>query len=43
MAAAIEAMLNIIELKLETAMRLFETVITPTATYGIEITWENWH
>jgi hypothetical protein len=31
---------NITEIKLETAMRLFETVVTPTTTYGIEITEE---
>jgi len=42
-SAAIRAMCkirNITTLKLETAMRLFETVITPIATYGIEIIWD---
>ena len=43
-AAAMRAMCsikNITALKLETAMRLFKAVITPIATYGIELVWEN--
>ena len=42
-SAAIRAMCtvrNITSLKLETAMRIFETVITPIATNGIEIIWD---
>ena len=42
-AAAIKAMYNIKNitlLKLETAMKLFETTIAPIVTYGIEIYWE---
>lgn len=42
-AAAMRAMCsikNITALKLETAMRLFKAVITPIATYGIDLVWE---
>ncbi|KAJ4431484.1 hypothetical protein ANN_20082 [Periplaneta americana] len=42
-SAAIRAICNIKDitrLKLETAMQLFETVITPIASYGLELVWE---